>query len=1084
MSNGERDFGPFRLVRRVAVGGMAEVHLARTKGVTGYDKYVAIKMIHPNFAEDEQFILMLVDEAKIAVQLNHANIAHTFDLGRVGDTYYITMEYVNGADLYKILRTASEKDVYLPFDCAAAIAQGMASGLDYAHRKRDAAGAPLGIVHRDVSPQNVLVSYSGEVKIVDFGIAKAALKEQQTAAGVIKGKYYYMSPEQAWGDVVDLRSDIFSAGIVLYEMITGQMLYLEENLHKLLEMVRKADIQPPTTIRRDCPPELARIAMQALRKNPHERYQRAADMAVDLERFLHSYAPTFNSNKLVQLLRQTVGEPIEVSATDQSEERSGPTSTQPLAANDLLRERVDLHDENSVLFRISDLKPSRIDPPVAAAPVARQAVASGQVVAASVPPIKAAIPKIGGLGIPSVRRSGSPQTPPVVAAAIPSAPRNVVGPTPSARPVPSRSRDPNDETREIESRDEALPRAVAPRAGGPAPSVARPAAVPAAAAVAAPKAAAKQPWIAASTIANTPPPQMRAQPVIEDIDDEVEDRGERTMISAPGFSVPDLAGEEVNEDDVPTADRHMDETKDFDAERGELATSAVDISGHRYVEDFAPNDEQPTVASDMLEFAASKPVKPGPPPAALAASNPTPSISELRKPRPSRRTPAQGMVSGPGAVETPSVLQAIVHSNNKTPMPSIRPAAVATPAPRSAPGESVPLPLMPNSIVTPYGQTEPPPMSSAAFGSVPYQAGQPPGGHNPYQSGQQPAVHNPYPYQPGQAPAYGQPLDPMGGRGYPNPTGPQPVVNNSYGHQGGQLAGPAPGQPPGQPPIGNQGYPYQSGQQPVVSNPYGSQGGPAPGQAPMGNRGYPYQSGQQPVVANPYPYQAGQVPNQMYGQPYPQQGAASSGVGFVPQAGSLAYSTNENDELPAHYRIESNKPRMILLVLAGIAAISLAAVATFLIVKSTRKAATVQGAVRVDSVPAGAAVTVDGQKLSNITPLTINNLSVGSSHELVLELVRHKPYKTKIEVPKAGGVIPVTAIMTPITGVLRVTTLPAGAELYINGQYRNRTPCTLAEVDMEGVKQIELRLKDYAPQKVSLNWTEKGELDVEVKMTK
>ncbi|HPH67883.1 MAG TPA: serine/threonine-protein kinase, partial [Kofleriaceae bacterium] len=187
MSNGERDFGPFKLVRRVAVGGMAEVHLARTKGATGDDKYVAIKMIHPNFAEDEQFIMMLVDEAKIAVQLSHDNIAHTFDLGRVGDTYYITMEYVNGADLYKILRTASEKDVYLPFDCAAAIAQGVASGLDYAHRKRDANGTPLGIVHRDVSPQNVLVSYSGEVKLVDFGIAKAALKEQQTAAGVIKG---------------------------------------------------------------------------------------------------------------------------------------------------------------------------------------------------------------------------------------------------------------------------------------------------------------------------------------------------------------------------------------------------------------------------------------------------------------------------------------------------------------------------------------------------------------------------------------------------------------------------------------------------------------------------------------------------------------------------------------------------------------------------------------------------------------------------------------------------------------------------------------------------------------------------------
>src|SRR5678815_5856104 len=222
----ERQFGPYRLVRQIAVGGMAEIHLAKTAGIAGFEKYVALKMIHPNFAEDEQFIQMLVDEAKIAVQLTHGNIAQTFDLGRVGDTYYITMEYVDGADLYKILRRASEQDREIPLDVCAFIGKEISSALDHAHRKRDHKGKPLGIVHRDVSPQNVLVSYSGEVKLVDFGIAKAASKVRQTAAGVIKGKYYYMSPEQARGGQIDLRSDIFSAGIVLYEMVAGQMLYL------------------------------------------------------------------------------------------------------------------------------------------------------------------------------------------------------------------------------------------------------------------------------------------------------------------------------------------------------------------------------------------------------------------------------------------------------------------------------------------------------------------------------------------------------------------------------------------------------------------------------------------------------------------------------------------------------------------------------------------------------------------------------------------------------------------------------------------------------------------------------------------
>ncbi len=364
----ERQFGPYRLIRQIAVGGMAEIHLAKTTGIAGFEKYVALKMIHPNFAEDEQFIQMLVDEAKIAVQLTHGNIAQTFDLGRVGETYYITMEFVDGADLYKILRRASEQDVEMPLDVCAFIGKEVASALDHAHRKKDHIGKPLGIVHRDVSPQNVLISFAGEIKLVDFGIAKATMKARQTAVGVIKGKYYYMSPEQAWGDSIDYRSDIFSAGIVLYEMITGQMLYLEEDLHKLLDMARKAEIAPPSRLRRGVPPQLEKIVMHALQKVPGERYQSAGDFSSDLERFLHSYSPVFTAGKIATLIKDVIGDPMEVPndlGFPSIEVRDGINSTHTLDDSELAhaRDRESLRDENSVIFRVAELKPAEPAPP-------------------------------------------------------------------------------------------------------------------------------------------------------------------------------------------------------------------------------------------------------------------------------------------------------------------------------------------------------------------------------------------------------------------------------------------------------------------------------------------------------------------------------------------------------------------------------------------------------------------------------------------------------------------------------------------------------------------------------------------------
>src|SRR6266545_3805657 len=350
---GEREFGPYRLVQQIAVGGMAEIHLAKTEGIAGFEKYVALKMIHPNFSQDHQFIQMLIDEAKITVQLQHVNIAQTFDLGRVSDNFYITMEYVDGADLYKLLRKSSELDRLFPIPLASFIAKEVASGLDYAHRKRDHNGRPLGIVHRDVSPQNVLISYAGEVKLVDFGIAKATMRARQTAVGVIKGKYYYMSPEQAWGEPLDHRTDIFSAGILLYESLTGQMLYLEEDLPKLLDQVRRAHIPPPSSVRPEIPPQLDKIVMHALAREQDDRYQSAGDLAHDLERFLHSYAPVFTAKQVAGWMVEVLGQaaaPTLAGLRGMEEPERQRGETRRFTRDQLVRARSEFSDDNSIIF--------------------------------------------------------------------------------------------------------------------------------------------------------------------------------------------------------------------------------------------------------------------------------------------------------------------------------------------------------------------------------------------------------------------------------------------------------------------------------------------------------------------------------------------------------------------------------------------------------------------------------------------------------------------------------------------------------------------------------------------------------------
>ncbi|PYQ36139.1 MAG: hypothetical protein DMF57_01005 [Acidobacteria bacterium] len=308
-------FGQYVLLDRIASGGMAEVWEARMRGVEGFQKIVAIKKILPHLSDNQEFIAMFVDEAKLAAQLNHNNIIHIYDLGKIQTSYYIAMEFVDGYDLKSILKQAQERDQPLTVDLALFIASKVAAALDYAHRKRDFDGHDLGLVHRDVSPQNVLISHEGDIKLCDFGIAKAASKASHTQAGALKGKLQYMAPEQAWGRNIDRRSDIFALSAVLFELLTGRKLFAGENEMSVLEQVRQARVTPPSTFNEELTPEIDAVVLKGLQKDPANRYQTAAEMARDLDVILYNFKPTPTSADLaIYMHRLRNAAPVPVSA--------------------------------------------------------------------------------------------------------------------------------------------------------------------------------------------------------------------------------------------------------------------------------------------------------------------------------------------------------------------------------------------------------------------------------------------------------------------------------------------------------------------------------------------------------------------------------------------------------------------------------------------------------------------------------------------------------------------------------------------------------------------------------------------------
>ncbi len=304
-------FGKFCLLERISVGGMAEVFRAKPLNAPDPDRYFAVKRILPHLAEDVEFIKMFVDEARLTVQFDHPNIVHTYELGQFQTSHYIVMEFIAGKDLLAFQKLVRRRETVLSVELACHIMREVAQGLDYAHRKTDENGQPLGIIHRDISPQNILVSWDGRVRVIDFGIAKATSQSTKTQAGVMKGKFGYLSPEQVRAKKIDHRSDIFAMGTLFWELLTNQRLFNASSQYETMMLIGDPDVEPPSSVNPQIPPEVDAIALKALAAERDDRYQWGSELAQDLDRFLKNQKPPYHDSQLTSWLRSAFEEDFE-----------------------------------------------------------------------------------------------------------------------------------------------------------------------------------------------------------------------------------------------------------------------------------------------------------------------------------------------------------------------------------------------------------------------------------------------------------------------------------------------------------------------------------------------------------------------------------------------------------------------------------------------------------------------------------------------------------------------------------------------------------------------------------------------------
>jgi eukaryotic-like serine/threonine-protein kinase len=292
----------YKVLEKVAAGGMAEVYRAESAGLEGFKKIVAIKRVLPHLSEKKQFIGMFLDEARVSAHLSHSNCVQVFDIGVGDNTYFIVMEYVDGSDLKGVIEYRRKLNQPFPVEEACLICVKICEGLAYAHELTDSKGESLHIVHRDMSPPNVLITRHGEVKIVDFGLAKANSQLERSEPGIIKGKFSYLSPEAAKGGTVDGRTDIFAVGIILWELLAGRRLFMGESDLETVRMVQSARVPSIREINRAVSPELERVLMKALTEDPAQRYQRARDFGRALNQLLFTMGRSVSSFEIAELV--------------------------------------------------------------------------------------------------------------------------------------------------------------------------------------------------------------------------------------------------------------------------------------------------------------------------------------------------------------------------------------------------------------------------------------------------------------------------------------------------------------------------------------------------------------------------------------------------------------------------------------------------------------------------------------------------------------------------------------------------------------------------------------------------------------
>jgi serine/threonine protein kinase len=303
-------FGKYDLLALLATGGMAEIWLARVSGTAGFEKLVVIKRLLDSLAVNPEYVEMFLDEARINARLSHTNVVEVLELGQVEGKYFMAMEYVAGLSVAQVGKKATQRLGDVPQNVACGIICQACAGLHYAHEQKLPDGTPLNIIHRDVSPQNLILTYEGQVKVVDFGIAKAVGRQHRTRAGLVKGKSSYMSPEQCLGLPLDRRSDVFALGIVLYELCTARRLFKRGSAYQTFEAITKVDVPAPRALNQKIAPEIETIIMKALGKKPEDRFATAGEMQDELEQVMHKIGLRGARHDLQKFVEKTFADEI------------------------------------------------------------------------------------------------------------------------------------------------------------------------------------------------------------------------------------------------------------------------------------------------------------------------------------------------------------------------------------------------------------------------------------------------------------------------------------------------------------------------------------------------------------------------------------------------------------------------------------------------------------------------------------------------------------------------------------------------------------------------------------------------------